>query len=651
MKHPPLPWFLQAVGGLETAVSRFSGETARPYLVFDLETTNLDKGWAGNPLNHIVCASWSVNGGPVTSCYGDEFHQHELSNHIDDMIREQGVIVAHGAKFEAGWLKRLGFDPASVLWWDTLLGEYVQAGNRRWPLNLDETAQRYGCEEKDPLIQSQMDNGVCPSQMDERGLLARNRKDTTDTLLIFQTQQEQMTPAQIKVLFTRGLSVPVLADVEMQGVAVDSYEVDKAIRMAEEELRTYLMEWEEFERKHISQYSRPNWLEKGISLTSGDHVAWVLYYALGVEELRNARGDKLRNKATKRWPTGKPLANDKAIAKLKLTTPEQREFVRLRKNIARVRAELSKTLYFFKGVCELHGGVFFGQFNQSVTQTHRLSSSGRKLLMPDGKHRGIQLQNMPRKFLKLMRAKRGVLASHDAAQLEFRTAVELGDDSAGRRNIAEGVDQHRHTASVLLNKPTDLVSDEERQNAKSETFKPLYGGRKGTEAQMRYYEAFRTWFPGIAATQEGWTEEVLLTGKLELPWGMTFYWPGTKISKDGYIDNTPSIYNYPIQSLATAEIVPVAVVYLYHRMRAALPEARLVNMVHDSAVAEIPDSTHADAWLYLGRQAFGNDVYDYLKLVYGLNWATPLGLGTKFGVNKEIKTELPVDNPYRAVSY
>ena len=945
-----------------------------PVLVFDLETTNRQKGWAGDPSNRIVCASWVGAPGEYGYAeYGDEFEQRSLADRLDEIRHERGILVAHNAKFEAGWVKRMGFDPASFLWWDTLLCEYVMAGNRRWRLDLDSVAQRYGCGPKDPLVDRMMKNGVCPSQIPEGLLLARNRKDVHDTLHIFERQRETLSEALARVLFTRCLSVPVIADIETQGVAVDEAEVDKAIAETEAELRALRDEWATFQTLHLSD-SRPlpEWLAgKALSLTNSDHVAWIMYYGLGIEELRDKKGERRRNKATKRWPLGKPLANDKAIQLLALTTDEQRQFIRLRKDLARCSAALTKTLYFFKGVCQLHGGVFYGQFNQAVTQTHRLSSSGRPLTMPDGKLRGVQLQNMPRKYMKLLKAKAGMTASHDGAQLEFRAAVELGDDSAGRENIRLGVDQHKQTAAVLLQKPVTAVTDDERQRAKADcypldteyltpsgwrradelrtgdavmaydtrtertvrsvvleiaaphinevvelstahnwrlrctphhrvygqrrrdrgtrgriweaewftaetwtkerravcaapadggaspmspddaarlawlltdgcvrwsgakrnremgvtgvvvqsksenfaelrrlfgapnkgrpdgtrpwqvpaavvrrlwraaewqqgavgdlqvlvlslstaaraawysaivaaegtvrpggeirvaqnagpmaeairltmflegysprttrynmkyngrehhqitartnpwiggqrlrqkslgqqlvacirtpegttitrqetdkvlnyhilgnTFKPLYGGRKGTPAQERYYAEFRRWFPGIAATQEGWTEEVLMTGELRLPWGMTFYWPGTKISRSGYIDNTASIYNYPIQSLATAEIMPVAVVYLYHRLRSALPSARIVNMVHDSTVADIPSHSEAPgAWLACGIQAYGADVYDYLRIVYNMEWKTPFGLGTKVGNAKEIKTELPIDTP------
>lgn len=649
-----LPWFLQKPG---LAARRYGDG---PYLVFDYETTNLDKGWAGNDRNRLVLAGWLVGntkglaratpgGVEKGQHYGDEFSQAAMAALLERAQRERWLLVAHNAKFEAGWVRRMGFDPAAFLWWDTQIGEYVLLGNnpQHRKLNLDATARRYGRPPKDPVVQAQFNAGVCPSVIDERALADRNMKDVEDTHAVFLAQRERLTRGQMNVLFTRCLSVPVIESVERQGVAVHAERVRAARAEAEQRLAALGAEWAAFEALHVrtgKPADTPEWFGSKPFTWTTDQVAWVLYRVLGAPELRNKRGEYVRNKATKRWPAGRPIVNAKSLQRLKLTTPEQKEFLRLRGAIAKEKASISKVLAFYEGVVTDHGGVFYGQFNQTVTQTHRLSSSGRPLRMPDGKIRGVQLQNDPRRYKDLKTAKRAGYkrAQHDAAQLEFRVAVELGNDQAGRDSIARGEDRHRMTASALLQKAVSDITAEERQNAKSETFKPLYGGMRGTEAQERYYAAFREWFPGIASAQEGWTREVLATGKLVLPWGLEFYWPGTRMDpRTGYIDNTTQIYNYPIQSFATADIVPVAIVYLFHRMREALPDAVLVNMVHDSAEAEIPDTQEARAaWLALGIQTFGDDVYRYLWEVYGMRWQTTLGLGTKVEGEAEVTTEL-----------
>lgn len=171
-----------------------------------------------------------------------------------------------------------------------------------------------------------------------------------------------------------------------------------------------------------------------------------------------------------------------------------------------------------------------------------------------------------------------------------------------------------------------------RQDAKPETFKPLYGGEKGTEAQERWYAEFRRRYPDLAKVQSAWVREVLDTKQLVTPWGLRFYWPYAKMSRYGRVNVKSAVYNYPVQSLATAEIIPIAAVYFWHRIREWGLEdyCFIVNTVHDSLPSEVhPD--HIDRVKLLSKQCFTADVYNYLEKVYKVKFNVPLGVGMKAG--------------------
>lgn len=94
-----------------------------------------------------------------------------------------------------------------------------------------------------------------------------------------------------------------------------------------------------------------------------------------------------------------------------------------------------------------------------------------------------------------------------------------------------------------------------------------------------------------------------------------------------------AVDNYPVQALATAEIVPIAVVYLWHRLgdEGLDDKVRIVNLVHDSAPSEIHPDAQED-FKRLSKQAFTHDVYNYLDKVYGFQFdKVPLGIGLKIG--------------------
>jgi len=186
-----------------------------------------------------------------------------------------------------------------------------------------------------------------------------------------------------------------------------------------------------------------------------------------------------------------------------------------------------------------------------------------------------------------------------------------------KRDIETGADIHAFTASIL---------GTSRQNAKAHTFKPLYGGQSGTPKEQAYYQAFREKYKGIYETQKGWTLEVLKTKKLRIPSGLIFYWPDTETTRSGYIKNTPAIFNYPVQSFATADIIPLTLVLIWHGMREL--DGFLCNTIHDSVIAEISE-TSLDAYIKLTVDCFTNGVKRLLKSLYNVDFQIPLGVSIK----------------------
>ena len=231
----------------------------------------------------------------------------------------------------------------------------------------------------------------------------------------------------------------------------------------------------------------------------------------------------------------------------------------------------------------------------------------------------------------------------DGSQLEFRVAAQLGgpDPQAYADILDPNFDAHCTSASIMNDIPYEeflegyRAGDKKFKNmrtaAKVDTFKPLYGGESGTKKQKRWYKAFKERYAGIAEQQEAWVEEVLYSKRLVTPWGMRYYWPRAKRGNDGYCNVKSSVYNYPVQALATAEIIPVAVRVLWSRLRGR-DDVRIVNTVHDSAILEVAP----EAVEFVREQsilAFGEDVYKYLDTVYGMKFEVPLGCGVTVGTH------------------
>lgn len=576
---------------------------SKKYVVLDFETTTEQFGNAAVQENSIVLSCWKRPEDQIPRArWGGVYH-------VQDVVaacEEADFVVAHNAKMELKWLHRAGADLHKIVVWDTMIAEYVLLGNRKAELNLDAVAQRRGLGSKDKYVQSALETGVCPSTMPKFLLMRRCAGDVMMTEAVFLQQLNEIHQAGLlPVMYTRCYATPMLAEMEMRGMRLDPARVKEQYLKFNAELATVEHELHVF--------------TGGVNPNSPKQVAAFVYDVLGFP-VPKIKGKEVRS------------ADAAALAALVPKTAQQKKFLELKAEQARLYAACSKALDKFQACCEAQK-LLLGQFNQTVTGTHRLSSSGTEFK--------VQFQNMAREFKPVFCAREPgwLVAEVDGAQIEFRVAAFLGQDYTAYKSILDGEDVHSYTSSVL----TAAGQKTDRQGAKSHTFKPLYGGQSGTKAERAYYKAFREKYPGIAKAQLAWQHEVLRSGRLRLASGLYMYFPGTTITGDGYITNSTQICNYPVQSLATAEIVLIAVTYLWHCMYEAEMRGYMVNTVHDSVICEIPEEERE--LLYdLSVKAFTEYTYEYLDKVYNLKFNVPLGLGYKVGEfwseGKEIKTQV-----------
>lgn len=615
----------------------------RPRLTLDFETdtSHGDFGSAIHPDNHMLLACWEIWQGNALvkrqASWGRELEHSELMDDIDFVLNSslhpEGFLVAHNAKYELMWLKRMGLDLTTVRVFDTRLAEYVLMGNLAAgdevmlprSTSLDACCRRRGWKQKDPVVDMLMKDGINPVQMPRSWLQGRCKQDVATTDDLFKDQVQLLHKWNLlPVLYTRCQLTPVLSDTEFNGMALDK---DKVYKEYDNHMRLF----EELQQQMDEVTGGINW-------RSSKQIGEFIYDELKFDELRKYDGTPVRTKPSRLHPDGARLTSKKAIEKLVAKTAPQKKFLALRSEIGRVNAALTKSLKFFKGVVDEKGGVFHAEFHQCNTATQRLSSTGVATYFESfNQTMTAQFQNLARVFKPLFKAKREgyLIAEADGSQLEFRVAVHMARDVQGRDDIISGHDVHKFSASVLNKVPESKVTKAMRQNAKADTFKPLYGGQSGTPDQQAYYRAFRERYPQIDEMQKSWISEVAMSKRLITEWGLRYYWPYARISKSGYVNVTTAVSNYPVQAFATAEIIPIALVYLWHRIRAAGLEDKivLVNTVHDSVICEVhPD--YLEEWKELAIQAFTMDVYDYLQRVYGIefNWV-PLGVGMSWGTH------------------
>jgi DNA polymerase-1 len=218
----------------------------------------------------------------------------------------------------------------------------------------------------------------------------------------------------------------------------------------------------------------------------------------------------------------------------------------------------------------------------------------------------------------------------DGVQLEFRGGAQLTGDPVAIKDIIEKKDIHKFSGSVIFNKPEDQIFGELRTAAKEHTFKPLFNGNSGTAREREYYKAFRKRYNVMNTTQKKWTFEVLTNGYLRTKYGMKFYWPDTKMMADGYITNSTNIFNYPIQSFCTAEIIPLSTYFIWEKLKQRGMKSYIFNSVHDSVVMYV-HKDEVDEVINIVKEAFCEEVTEYLDGIYGYKMVVPLGVEIKLG--------------------
>jgi DNA polymerase-1 len=245
------------------------------------------------------------------------------------------------------------------------------------------------------------------------------------------------------------------------------------------------------------------------------------------------------------------------------------------------------------------------------------------------------MQNMPRggtfpvKRVFKSRWTGGQIMEADFAQLEFRVAAFLSQDKTAIDEVTTGFDVHSYTAQVI----SDAGQTMSRQEAKAHTFAPLYGasGFGRTPAEAAYYEQFTKKYSGIGKWHKDLAREALATGKIKTPSGREFSFPDVTRKANGTVTFFTQIKNFPVQSFATADIVPISLIYMDKLLGANQMQSCIVNTVHDSIVIDVHPN-EKDKVLRIIHAA--NDrLLTIVNKKWKLDFNVPLLLEAKIGPN------------------
>ncbi len=260
----------------------------------------------------------------------------------------------------------------------------------------------------------------------------------------------------------------------------------------------------------------------------------------------------------------------------------------------RTLSKLSST-YVDSLLKQIHAdGRVHSIFKQTETRTGRISSTE------------PNMQNIPvrkelgREMRRFFIAREGcLLVDADYSQIELRVLASVCGDENMQQAFLSGSDIHTSTAAQVFGLPEDFVSPEMRSAAKAVNFGIIYGigpfslskdiGVSVAEAK-KYIQSYLDNYPKVTEFMNKTIADGEKNGYVSTIFGRRRYIPELSASnKNVQAFGKRAAMNAPIQG-AAADIIKLAMVKVYRRLKAELPEVHLILQVHDELILEAPEA-------------------------------------------------------------
>ena len=233
-------------------------------------------------------------------------------------------------------------------------------------------------------------------------------------------------------------------------------------------------------------------------------------------------------------------------------------------------------------------------FKQTETRTGRISSAE------------PNLQNIPVRteigsvFRRFFYAPDGeTLVDADYSQIELRVLAHIAADEQMIEAFRTGADIHTRTASQVFGLPPEFVTPRMRSRAKAVNFGIVYGigayslskdiGVSVAEAND-YIDSYLSTFHGVRQYMEATKAFAKEHGYVGTLFGRRRELPELTASNRATRSFGERVaMNTPIQGTA-ADIIKIAMVRVYRRLKAEGLSARLILQVHDELIVEAPEA-------------------------------------------------------------
>ena len=466
--------------------------------------------------------------------------------------------VGQNIKYDLEVLRNYGVELKGKLW-DTMLAHYILQPELRHNMDyMAETLLNYQTIHIDELIGPRGKGQRSMRDLDPSEVYEYAAEDADVTLRLKNVLEPRLRDAGLIDLFEKIEMplVPVLAEMEMNGVLIDTEalkETSKLFteRMLQLEAKIYEQAGEQF------------------NISSPKQVGDILFGKMKIIE---------KPKKTK---TGQFVTSEEVLQQLRSKAPiiaDILDYRGLKKLLGTYIDALPKLI-------NPKTGHIHTSFNQAVTATGRLSSSD------------PNLQNIPvrgedgKEIRKCFIPEPGCqFFSADYSQIELRVMAHLSGDENMMRVFREGKDLHAATAANIYKKPIEEVSRDERTKSKRANFGIIYGItifglaerlEISRDESRRLIDGFFQTFPQVHDYMEQSKQMARERGYAETIFHRRRYLPDIN-SHNATVRNFAerNAINAPIQGSA-ADIIKVAMIRIYQRFKAEGIRSKMILQVHD----------------------------------------------------------------------
>lgn len=471
---------------------------------------------------------------------------------------EKITKVGQNIKYDLEVLHNYGVTMKGELW-DTMIAHYLIQPELRHNMDyMAETLLNYQTIHIDELIGPKGKNQKSMRDLSPTLVYEYAAEDADITLKLKNVLEPKLKEAGLEDLF-HNIEMPliyVLAEMEMNGVRIDTESLKETSnvltqRMEELEKRIHELAGEDF------------------NIASPKQVGEILFGKLKIVE---------KPKKTK---TGQYVTSEEVLQTLR----GKHEIVADILEHRGLKKLLGTYIDTLPELINKRTGHIHTSFNQAVTATGRLSSSDPNLQnIPvrgeDGKE--IRKAFIPEEGCKFFSA--------DYSQIELRVMAHLSGDENMIEAFRSEQDIHAATAAKIYKKDIEAVDRDERTKAKRANFGIIYGITvfglaerleiSRDEARQLIEGYFET-FPKVKEYMEKAKENARQKGYVETIFGRRRYLPdinSANATVRGFAER--NAINAPIQGTA-ADIIKVAMVRVYNRMKTENVKSKLILQVHD----------------------------------------------------------------------